>query len=43
MMIELEARLALVCGSTDDNRSLTGGTNLLLTVVDWPVQVAGYA
>ena len=43
MMNELEARLALVCTSTDDGRLLTGGTNLIWTVVDWPLQVAGYA
>ena len=29
MMTELEARLALVCASTNDGRSLTGGTNLI--------------
>ena len=29
MMTELEARLALVCASADDDRLLTGGTNLI--------------
>ena len=29
MMTELEACLALVCASTDDDRLLTGGTNLI--------------
>ena len=33
--IEVEARVALVCASTDDGRPLTGGTNLIWTVVDW--------
>ena len=42
MMTELDARLALVCASTDDSRLLTGGTNLLSAVVDWPLQVVGY-
>ena len=32
---EVEARVALVCASTDDGRPLTGGTNLIWTVVDW--------
>ena len=27
--------LILVCASTDDGRPLTGGTNLIWTVVDW--------
>ena len=31
---EVEARVALVCASTSDGRSLTGGTNLIGTVVD---------
>ena len=31
---EVEARVELVCVSTDDGRSLTGGTNLIGTVVD---------
>ena len=40
MMTELEACLALVCASTnDDGRPVTGGTNLLSMVVDWPLQV----
>ena len=29
MMTELEARMALVCASADDDRLLTGGTNLI--------------
>ena len=33
-MTEVEARIALVCASTDDSRSLTGGTNLIWTMVD---------
>ena len=32
---EVEACVALVCASTDDGRPLTGGTNLIRTVVDW--------
>ena len=28
---EVEARVALVCASTDDGRPLTGGTNLTCT------------
>ena len=32
---EVEARVALVCASTDDGRPLTDGTNLDWTVVDW--------
>ena len=32
---EVEARVALVCTSTDDGKPLTGGTNLIRTVVDW--------
>ena len=31
---EVEARVALVCASTSDGRLLTGGTNLIGTVVD---------
>ena len=31
---EVEARMALVCASTDDGRPLTGGTNLIGKVVD---------
>ena len=42
---EVEARVALVCASTDNGRSLPGTTNLIGTVVDcfasgsgaWPV------
>ena len=34
MMTELEARMALVCASTDDSRPLTGCTNLIWTVVN---------
>ena len=33
-MTEVEACVALVCASTDDSRSLTGGTNLIWTMVD---------
>ena len=33
-MTEVEARVALVCASTDDGRSLTGSTNLIWTMVD---------
>ena len=33
-MTEVEARVALVCASTDNGRQLTGGTNLVWTVVD---------
>ena len=32
--------VALVCASTT---TLTGSTNLMWTVVDWPLQVAGRA
>ena len=32
---EVEARVALVCASTDDGRPLTGGANLIWTVVDY--------
>ena len=32
---EVEARMALVCASTDDGRPLIGTTNLIWTVVDW--------
>ena len=32
---EVEARMALVCASTDDGRPLTSGTNLIWTVVEW--------
>ena len=39
-MTEVEARVALVCASTDDSRPLTDCENLLCTVVDW---VAGHA
>ena len=31
---EVEARVALVCASTDDGRPLTGSTNLIWTVVN---------
>ena len=31
---EVEAFVALVCTSTNDSRPLTGGTNLIWTVVD---------
>ena len=31
---EVEAHVALVCASTNDGRLLTGGTNLIGTVVD---------
>ena len=36
---EVEARMGLVCASTDDGRSFTGGTNLVWMVVDWVGQV----
>ena len=32
---EVEAHVALVCASTDDGRPLTGGANLIWTVVDY--------
>ena len=32
-MTEIEARMALVCASTDNSRPLTGGTNLIWTVL----------
>ena len=32
---EVEARVVLVCASTDDSRPLTGGANLIWTVVDY--------
>ena len=32
---EVEARMALVCASTDDGRPLTGSANLIWTVVDY--------
>ena len=38
---EVEARVALVCASTDDGRPLTGGTNLIWTVVDWVTSGSG--
>ena len=38
---EVEARVALVCASTDDGRPLTGGTNLIRTVVDWVASGSG--
>ena len=38
---EVEACVALVCASTDDGRSLTGGTNLIWTVVDWVASGSG--
>ena len=39
--IEVEARVALVCASTDDSRLLTGGKNLIWTVVDWVASGSG--
>ena len=33
---EVEARMALVCASTDDGKPLTDGTNVIWTVVDYP-------
>ena len=33
--------VALICASTDDGRLLTSSTNLIWTVVDWLLQVAG--
>ena len=41
MMTKLEARMALVCASTDDSRPLTGCTNLIWTVVNWVVSGSG--
>ena len=38
---EVEAHVALVCASTDDGRLLTGGTNLIWTVVDWVASGSG--
>ena len=35
-LTEVEARVTLICASTDDSRLLTGGTNLIWTVVDYP-------
>ena len=41
---EVEARVTLVCASTDDGRSLTGSTNLIGTVVDWVASgIVGHA
>ena len=41
---EVEARVALVCASTDDSRPLTGGINSIWTMVDYvSLQVAGHA
>ena len=43
---DVEARVALVCASTDDGRPLTGGTSLIWTVVEVVtglLQVAGHA
>ena len=40
---DVEAHVVLVCASTDDSRPLTGGTNLIWTVVDGSLQVAGHA
>ena len=38
---EVEARVALVGASTDDGRPLTGGSNLVWTVVDWVASGTG--
>ena len=38
---EVEARMALVCASTDNGRPLTGGANLIRTVVDWVTSGSG--
>ena len=38
---EVEARVALVCASTDDGRPLTGGTNLIWMVVEWVASCSG--
>ena len=38
---EVEARVALVCASTNDGRPLIGGTNLIWTVVDWVASGSG--
>ena len=42
-MTEVEAHMALVCVSTDDGRLVTGGTNLIQTVVDWVATRSGCA
>ena len=41
--IEVEARVALVCASTDDGRPPTGGTNLYGWWLTGSFQVAGHA
>ena len=38
---EVEACMALVCASTNDGKLLTGGTNLVWTVVDWVASGSG--
>ena len=38
---EVEARVAMVCATTDDGRLLTGGTNLIWTVVYWVASGSG--
>ena len=38
---EVEARMALVCASTDDGRPLTSDTNLIWTVVEWFTSASG--
>ena len=40
-MTEVEARVALVCVSTDNGRPLTGITNLIWTMVDWVASGSG--
>ena len=38
---KVEARVTLVCTSTNDGRPLTGGLNLIWTVVDWAASGSG--
>ena len=38
---EVEARVVLVCAYVDDGRPLTGGTNLIWTMVDWVASGSG--
>ena len=39
---EVEARVALICASTDNGRPLLGGLNLIQTVVDWVASDSGH-
>ena len=38
---EVEARMALICASTDDGRPLVGRLNLIRAVVDWVASDSG--